>query len=284
MLIASVKFPAEKAMLPLAFFLSPSSVSSVTQREGQEETEEGLRKKAKGNAAFSAGNLIQLDIVLYPVFGWGFEKGNGKGSQPVVLVGTSVGFRHHVETSVNDEGEGQHCTLSPISRFHVFGIGQHSVGFTIRIEVKTTSKILVCSFCASLCYICHLSLTYVLSFKLLQSAFIIFPSHYTIFGEGFFPIFCLSIQFLDINNSSSYLNISGVNALSPNAETQDVIVGPGNRTVTSNDNFLRANLIRDYVGYTNIPSFEDYYLVIPRQVIRPVTKLRGICLESVFVS
>ncbi|CAL5429837.1 unnamed protein product [Camellia sinensis] len=82
-----------------------------------------------------------------------------------------VPFRHHVETSL----------------FHVFGIGQRSVGFTIRIEVKTTSKI------------------------------------------------------------------------------SDVIVGPGNRTVTSNDNFLRANLIGDYVGYTNVPSFEDYYLVIPRQ-------------------
>ncbi|CAL5390561.1 unnamed protein product [Camellia sinensis] len=98
-----------------------------------------------------------------------------------------------------------HCLRFPGDWFHVFGIGQRSVGFSIRIEVKTASTISVCSFCASLCYIYHLSLTYVLSFKLLQSAFIIFPSHCTIFREGFFPIFCLSIQFLDINNSLSYL-------------------------------------------------------------------------------
>lgn len=47
---------------------------------------------------------------------------------------------------------------------------------------------------------------------------------------------------------------------------QEVVVGPENRTVASNDNFLRVNLIGDFVGYTNIPSFEDFYLVIPRQV------------------
>ncbi|XP_058224677.1 protein HAPLESS 2 isoform X3 [Rhododendron vialii] len=46
---------------------------------------------------------------------------------------------------------------------------------------------------------------------------------------------------------------------------EDVIVDPENRTVTSNDNFLRANLVGDYVGYTSIPSFEEHYLVIPRQ-------------------
>ena len=32
------------------------------------------------------------------------------------------------------------------------------------------------------------------------------------------------------------------------------------------DKFLRVNLIGDFVGYTNIPSFEDFYLVVPRQV------------------
>lgn len=42
-------------------------------------------------------------------------------------------------------------------------------------------------------------------------------------------------------------------------------MGPENRTVSSND-FLRVNLIGDFGGYTNIPSFEDFYLVIPRQV------------------
>lgn len=47
---------------------------------------------------------------------------------------------------------------------------------------------------------------------------------------------------------------------------QEVLVGPENRTAISNDNFLRVNLIGDFVGYTNIPSFEDFYLVIPRQV------------------
>ena len=43
-------------------------------------------------------------------------------------------------------------------------------------------------------------------------------------------------------------------------------MGPENRTATSNDNFLRVNLIGDFAGYTNIPTFEDFYLVIPRQV------------------
>lgn len=51
---------------------------------------------------------------------------------------------------------------------------------------------------------------------------------------------------------------------------QEVLVGPENRTVLSNDNFLRVNLIGDFVGYTSLPSFEDFYLVIPRQVCRNV--------------
>lgn len=42
-------------------------------------------------------------------------------------------------------------------------------------------------------------------------------------------------------------------------------MGPENRTATS-DGILRVNLIGDFVGYTNIPSFEDFYLVVPRQV------------------
>ncbi|KAL5559362.1 hypothetical protein UlMin_035573 [Ulmus minor] len=49
------------------------------------------------------------------------------------------------------------------------------------------------------------------------------------------------------------------------SKISEVIVGPENRTVTSNDKFLKVNLIGDFVGYTNIPSFEDSYLVIPRQ-------------------
>lgn len=43
-------------------------------------------------------------------------------------------------------------------------------------------------------------------------------------------------------------------------------MGPENRTVTSKDNFLRVNLIGDFVGYSNIPTFEDFYLAIPRDV------------------
>ncbi|XP_059661719.1 protein HAPLESS 2 [Cornus florida] len=80
-----------------------------------------------------------------------------------------------------------HCLRFPGDWFHVFGIGKRSIGFSVRIEVKTGPKV------------------------------------------------------------------------------SEVVVGPENRTVTSNDNFLRVNLIGDYVGYTNIPSFENYYLVIPRQ-------------------
>ncbi|CAN1769770.1 Protein HAPLESS 2 [Linum perenne] len=45
----------------------------------------------------------------------------------------------------------------------------------------------------------------------------------------------------------------------------EVTLGPENRTATSRDNFLRVNLIGDFVGYSSIPSFEDFYLVVPRQ-------------------
>ncbi|XP_024994384.1 protein HAPLESS 2 [Cynara cardunculus var. scolymus] len=80
-----------------------------------------------------------------------------------------------------------HCLRFPGDWFHVFGIGQYSVGFSIRVEVKTGSRI------------------------------------------------------------------------------SEVIISPGNRTATSTDNFLRVNLIGDYVGYSDIPSFENYFLVVPRQ-------------------
>ncbi|KAK1262030.1 Protein HAPLESS 2 [Acorus gramineus] len=49
------------------------------------------------------------------------------------------------------------------------------------------------------------------------------------------------------------------------SKVSEVVVGPENRTALSNDNFLRVNLIGDFVGYTSVPSFEDFYLVIPRQ-------------------
>ncbi|KAK4803061.1 hypothetical protein SAY86_001264 [Trapa natans] len=80
-----------------------------------------------------------------------------------------------------------HCLRFPGDWFHVFGIGQRSLGFSIRVEVKAGKRI------------------------------------------------------------------------------SEVVVGPEMRTATSNDNFLRVNLIGDFTGYTNIPSFEDFYLVIPRQ-------------------
>ncbi|KAG8057481.1 hypothetical protein GUJ93_ZPchr0002g26555 [Zizania palustris] len=49
------------------------------------------------------------------------------------------------------------------------------------------------------------------------------------------------------------------------SSVSEVIVGPDNRTVVSKDNFLRVNLVGDFVGYTSIPSFEDFYLVTPRK-------------------
>lgn len=88
---------------------------------------------------------------------------------------------------VKGKANTAHCLRFPGDWFHVFGIGQRTLGFSVQIEVKTGSKV------------------------------------------------------------------------------SEVILGPENRTVASKDNFLRVNLIGDFVGYTNIPSFEDFYLVIPRQ-------------------
>ncbi|CAN6484930.1 unnamed protein product [Victoria cruziana] len=45
----------------------------------------------------------------------------------------------------------------------------------------------------------------------------------------------------------------------------EVVLGPEKKTVVSSDNLLRANLVGDYVGYTSIPSFENFYLVTPRE-------------------
>ncbi|KAM7258327.1 hypothetical protein ACFE04_014068 [Oxalis oulophora] len=80
-----------------------------------------------------------------------------------------------------------HCLRFPGDWFHVFGIGQRSLGFSIRVQVKAGSRV------------------------------------------------------------------------------SELFVGPENRTATSDDNFLRVNLIGDFAGYTNMPSFEDFYLVTPRQ-------------------
>ncbi|XP_027193351.1 protein HAPLESS 2 isoform X2 [Cicer arietinum] len=80
-----------------------------------------------------------------------------------------------------------HCVRFPGDWFHVFGIGQRTLGFSVRIQVKSGTKV------------------------------------------------------------------------------SEVVVGPENRAVTSDDKFLKVNLIGDFVGYTNIPNFEDFYLVVPRQ-------------------
>ncbi|KAL5098895.1 hypothetical protein RYX36_003222 [Vicia faba] len=80
-----------------------------------------------------------------------------------------------------------HCVRFPGEWFHVFGIGRRTLGFSVRIQVKSGTKV------------------------------------------------------------------------------SEVAVGPESRTVTSDDKFLRVNLIGDFVGYTNIPNFEDFYLVVPRQ-------------------
>ncbi|XP_071723546.1 LOW QUALITY PROTEIN: protein HAPLESS 2-like [Rutidosis leptorrhynchoides] len=87
---------------------------------------------------------------------------------------------------VKGKANTAHCLRFPGDWFHVFGIGQRSLGFNIRVEVKTGSKVL------------------------------------------------------------------------------ELTVGLENRTATSNDNFLRVNLIGDFAGYKNMPSFEDFYLVTAR--------------------
>ncbi|KAI4315374.1 hypothetical protein L6164_028190 [Bauhinia variegata] len=104
-------------------------------------------------------------------------------SQSVAHADLSGECLHHVETSVSS----LKFDIFQIFGFHVFGIGQRTMGFSVRLQVKIGTKV------------------------------------------------------------------------------SEVVVGPENRTVTSADNFLKVNLVGDFVGYTNIPSFEDFYLVVPRQ-------------------
>ncbi|KAL5552123.1 hypothetical protein UlMin_002299 [Ulmus minor] len=112
---------------------------------------------------------------------------------PVLTINKSASYAHLSIVGLRDEnGQIIENTLSiccpcGLKGFHVFGIGQRTMGFSVTIQVKTGSKV------------------------------------------------------------------------------SEVIVGPENRTVTSHDKFLKVNLIGDFVGYTNIPTFEDFYLVIPRQ-------------------
>uniref|UniRef100_I1L1Z9 Generative cell specific-1/HAP2 domain-containing protein n=1 Tax=Glycine max TaxID=3847 RepID=I1L1Z9_SOYBN len=95
-----------------------------------------------------------------------------------------------------------HCVRFPGDWFHVFGIGRRTLGFSVRIQVKSGTKV------------------------------------------------------------------------------SEVFVGPENRTVISDDKFLRVNLIGDFVGYTNIPSFEDFYLVVPRQLLNEEFLQPEIILEK----
>ncbi|CAH2071258.1 unnamed protein product [Thlaspi arvense] len=113
-------------------------------------------------------------------------------NQCVVHVDRSEECLHLVETFVFEKmfkgkANTAHCLRFPGDWFHVFSIGQRSLGFSIRVELKTGTRV------------------------------------------------------------------------------SEVIIGPENRTATANDNFLKVNLIGDFAGYTSIPSFEDFFLAIPRE-------------------
>lgn len=62
-----------------------------------------------------------------------------------------------------------------------------------------------------------------------------------------------------------------------------MIVGPENRTAMSSDNFLRVSLVGDFVGYTSIPTFEDFYLVIPRQVYACIREIIFVHCQKIIV-
>ncbi|KAL0712938.1 hypothetical protein Bca4012_019916 [Brassica carinata] len=91
------------------------------------------------------------------------------------------------ERLIKGKANTAHCLRFPGDWYHVFSIGQRSLGFSVRIELKTGTRV------------------------------------------------------------------------------SEVVIGPENRTATANDNFLKVNLIGDFAGYTSIPSFENFYLVIPRE-------------------
>ncbi|KAF8049716.1 hypothetical protein N665_2139s0004 [Sinapis alba] len=91
------------------------------------------------------------------------------------------------ERLVKGKANTAHCLRFPGDWYHVFSIGQRSLGFSVRVELKTGTRV------------------------------------------------------------------------------SEVTIGPENRTATANDNFLKVNLIGDFAGYTSIPSFENFYLVIPRE-------------------
>ncbi|KAF5790426.1 hypothetical protein HanXRQr2_Chr09g0383111 [Helianthus annuus] len=59
-----------------------------------------------------------------------------------------------------------------------------------------------------------------------------------------------------------------------NIRINEVVIGPNNGTATSHDNFLRVNLVGDFAS---IPSFEDFFLVIPRQGGRKIWEGTFLC-------
>ncbi|XVF10664.1 hypothetical protein REPUB_Repub07fG0201900 [Reevesia pubescens] len=113
--------------------------------------------------------------------------------------------------------------------------------------------------------LCDSSLTIYLnrSFNELQSyVFSIFcPSCFSLFAV----LAATKGEYLHLVGISRSIGFSIRIEMKTGSKVSEVIVGPENRTASSNDNFLRVNLIGDFVGYSNIPTFEDFYLVIPRQ-------------------
>ncbi|KAL6530906.1 hypothetical protein OROGR_014766 [Orobanche gracilis] len=163
----------------------------------------GVFVAAKNQVAAKNGSVFLLKWFNDTLFRLHEEGGHiieNTQVQLAALVETNGESHHHVETFVIDnlmkgKANTAHCLRFIDDWFHVFGIGRRTVGFSIRVEVKTKSK------------------------------------------------------------------------------TMEVVVGLENRTAISNDKFLSVNMLGDYVGYTDIPAFDDVYLVIPRQVAVLVTEV-----------
>lgn len=82
-------------------------------------------------------------------------------------------------------------------------------------------------------------------------------AHCLRFPDDWFHVF-------DIGRRSLWFSIR-VQVKKGSSESE-VIVGPENRTVVSEDSSLRVNLVGDFAGYTSLPSLENFYLVTPRKV------------------
>lgn len=81
-------------------------------------------------------------------------------------------------------------------------------------------------------------------------------AHCLRFPDDWFHVF-------DIGRRSLWFSIR-VQVKKGSSESE-VIVGPENRTVVSEDSSLRVNLVGDFAGYTSLPSLENFYLVTPRK-------------------